>query len=60
MTAVAAMTSANWRKICPVMPGRKAAGRKTATSARVMPITGPVSSSMARMVASLGDIPCSM
>jgi hypothetical protein len=41
MTAVAAMTSANWRKICPVMPGRKAAGRKTATSARVIPITGP-------------------
>jgi hypothetical protein len=60
MTAVAAMTSANCRKICPVIPGRNAAGRKTDTRARVIPITGPVSSCIALMVASLGGIPCSM
>ena len=60
MTAVEAMTSANWRKICPVIPGKKAAGRKTETRARVIPITGPVSSCIALMVASLGGIPLSM
>ena len=37
--------------------GKKAAGRKTAISTRVIPITGPVSSLMALMAASLGVQP---
>ena len=58
MMAVEAMTRANCRKSCPVMPGMKAAGRNTAVSTRVMPMTGPVSSLMALMAASCGGEPC--
>ncbi len=41
MSAVPAMTSANWRYIWPVMPGMKADGKKTDMSTRVMPMMGP-------------------
>lgn len=54
MPVVAAMVRANWRYICPAMPGRKAVGRKTDISTSVMPMTGPVISSIALMVASRG------
>ncbi len=40
MMAVTAMTRANWRYICPVMPGMNAGGRKTDMSTRVMPMIG--------------------
>ena len=60
MMAVEAMTRANCRKSCPVMPGIKAAGKNTAVSTRVMPITGPVNSFMALMAASRGWRPFSM
>ncbi|EXI63600.1 MAG: hypothetical protein AW08_03936 [Candidatus Accumulibacter adjunctus] len=60
MIAVAAMTSANWRNIWPLMPGRNEAGRKTAVSTSVTPRIGPVSSRIALIVASLGARPCSM
>ena len=60
ITAVDAMTSANWRNSCPVMPGMNEAGRNTAISTRVTPTIGPVSSLIALIAASRGDIPCSM
>jgi hypothetical protein len=60
MIAVAAITSANWRNICPVIPGRSDAGKNTAVSTKVMPKTGPVSSSIALIAASFGARPCSM
>ena len=60
MMAVEAMTSANWRNIWPVMPGRNEAGRKTEVSTSVMPSTGPVSSPIALIAASLGVRPTSM
>ena len=60
MAAVAAMTSANWRYIWPLRPGRKAAGTNTAISTSVMPMMGPSSSCMALTVASCGVRPCSM
>ena len=41
ISAVAAMTSANWRYIWPDSPGRKAAGTNTAISTSVMPMIGP-------------------
>jgi hypothetical protein len=47
MIAVAAITRANWRNICPVIPGKNDAGKNTAVSTRVMPSTGPVSSLIA-------------
>ena len=52
MRAVAAMTRANWGNIWPVRPGTKAAGRNTDISTRVMPMTGPNSSSIALIAAS--------
>ena len=58
--AVAAITRANWRNIWPVMPGRNEAGRKTAVKTSVMPRTGPVSSPIALIAASLGVRPSSM
>ena len=58
--AVAAMTRANWANIWPVRPGRKAAGRNTDISTRVMPMTGPNSSSIALIAASWGVMPRSM
>ncbi len=57
ITAVAAMTSANWRYICPVMPGMNAGGRKTDISTRVMPMIGPNSSFIASMLACFGVCP---
>ncbi len=48
----APMVRANWRKNCPVMPPRNAAGRNTALKTSVMAIMGPVISSIALMVAS--------
>ena len=60
ISAVAAITRANCLYICPVMPGMKAAGRKTLISTSVMPMIGPKSSRMASMVACLGGRPCSM
>ena len=60
ISAVAAITRANWANIWPVRPGRKAAGRNTDISTRVMPMTGPNSSSIALMAASCGVIPRSM
>jgi hypothetical protein len=60
MMDVDAITRANCRNSWPVMPGRNAAGRNTAVSTRVMPIMGPVISSMALMVASFGGNPPSM
>ena len=55
-----AMVRANWRYICPVMPGRKAAGTNTANSTRVVATTGPETSLMALMAASLAFRPRSM
>ena len=60
ISAVAAITSANWRYIWPEMPGRKAAGRNTDISTSVMPTIGPNSSRIAWIAASLGDRPRSM
>ncbi len=60
MIAVEAITRANWRNICPVIPGRNDAGRKTEVSTSVMPNTGPVSSLIALIAASLGVSPCSI
>ena len=60
MRAVAAMTKANWAYICPVRPGRKAAGMNTDMSTSVMPMIGPKSSSMALMAASWPDSPSSI
>jgi hypothetical protein len=42
-----------------VIPPRNAAGKKTATSTKVMLITGPVISSIALIAASRGDSPFS-
>jgi len=39
MSAVAAITRANWANIWPVRPGTKAAGMNTDISTRVMPMT---------------------
>ena len=60
MSAVAAMTRANWRYIWPVMPGMKAAGRNTAISTRVMPMMGANSSRIASIEACFGAMPRSM
>ncbi len=60
MSAVAAMTRANWRYIWPVMPGMNAAGRNTDISTSVMPMIGPSSSRMALIEASCGVWPRSM
>ena len=59
-SAVAAITNANWRYICPVMPEMKAAGRNTEISTSVMPMIGPINSPIASMAACLGLCPCSM
>ena len=57
MKAVAAITSANWRYIWPVMPGMKAGGMKTDINTRVTPTIGPISSFIASMLACLGVLP---
>ena len=60
ISAVAAMTSANCAYMRPVRPGRKAAGRNTDISTRVMPMIGPNSSRMAALAASRPDMPFSI
>ena len=55
-----AMVMANCRYSCPVIPGKKAAGINTASSTRVVATTGPDTSLMALMAASLRGIPRSM
>ncbi len=47
------MVMANCLYSCPVVPGRKAAGMKTAARTKTTAITGPVTSSIALMAASL-------
>ena len=60
INAVTAMTSANCANICPLSPGTKAEGRKTAIKTSVMPMIGPNNSSIALIDASWPLIPCSM
>ena len=60
ISAVAAITRANWAYIWPVSPGRKAAGMNTDISTSVMPMIGPNSSSIALIDASCGVRPRSM
>ena len=55
-----AIVSANWRKNWPVMPEMKAQGTNTAERTSPIAITGPETSSIARIVASRGAIPRSM
>ena len=60
ITVDTAMVSANCRKNWPVMPVMNAHGTNTALSTRPTAITGPETCSIARIVASRGDRPCSM
>src|SRR3954447_11755390 len=60
ISAVAAITNANCAYMRPVRPGRKAAGRNTDISTKVMPIIGPNSSRMAALAASRPDMPFSI
>ena len=57
ITVDVAIVSANWRKNWPMIPVMNAQGTNTAVSTRPMAITGPETSSMARIVASRGDMP---
>ena len=57
---VTAMVRENCLKSSPVIPPRKAGGRKTAMSTHVIPTMAPVISFMARMAASLDDSPNSV
>ena len=47
ISAVAAITSANCRYICPVIPGMNAGGRNTDINTSVIPMIGPISSRIA-------------
>ena len=49
ITVEAAIVSANWRKNWPTIPVMNAHGTNTAVSTRPMAITGPDTSSMARI-----------
>src|SRR6516225_8860120 len=60
ISAVTAITNANWANICPLRPGTKADGINTAISTRVMPMIGPNNSPIALIAASWPDIPCSI
>ena len=60
ISAVAAITSANCAYICPVRPGRNAAGRNTDSSTSVMPMIGPSSTCIASIAASCPLMPLSM
>ena len=60
ITVDTAMVKANWRKNWPVMPLMKAHGTNTAASTSPTAMTGPHTCSIALMVASRGDMPCSM
>ena len=59
ITVDVAIVNANWRKNWPTIPEMNAQGTKTAVSTRPMAITGPETSSIARIVAARGSIPCS-
>ena len=54
---MAAITRANCRYICPVMPGMKAAGKNTTARTSVMPMIGPINSRMASIAACFGGLP---
>ena len=54
-----AIVTANWRYISPTRPPRKATGRNTAVSTKTIAITGPVTCSIALIVASRGERPSS-
>ena len=55
MTVETAMVTANWRKNWPVMPLMNAHGTNTAHSTRATATIGPVTSSIALMVAVRGS-----
>ena len=57
INAVAAITSANCRYICPVIPGMNAGGRNTDISTSVIPMIGPISSRIASIAPCLGVWP---
>src|SRR5262249_35021068 len=57
MMVEAAMVRPNCRKNCPLIPAMNAVGTNTAQSTSAMPMTGPVTSSMAFRLASRGDNP---
>ena len=59
-TVDTAIVRANCRKNSPTIPEINAQGTNTAHSTRATPITGPVTSCMARNAASRGDSPCSI
>src|SRR5690606_11795991 len=60
ITIDTAIVSANCRKNCPMMPVMNAHGTNTALSTSPTAITGPDTCSMALIVASRGDNPCSI
>ena len=59
-TVETAIVRANCRKNCPTIPVMKPQGTNTAHSTRATPMMGPVTSSIARSAASLGERPCSI
>ena len=54
-----AIVRANCWKSCPAMPGMNAVGTNTASRTRVVAITGPLTSFIEMMAASLGVHPSS-
>ena len=60
MIAVAAITSANWRNICPVIPGRNEAGRNTDGQHQGDAEHRAGQFLIALIAASLGVSPCSI
>src|SRR5262245_105858 len=57
INAVAAITSANCRYICPVIPGMNAGGKNTDINTKVIPMIGPISSRIASMDPCFGVCP---
>ena len=57
INAVAAITSANCRYICPVIPGMNAGGKNTDISTSVIPMIGPISSFIASIDPCFGVCP---
>ena len=57
INAVTAITNANCRYICPVIPGMNAGGRNTDISTSVIPMIGPNSSRIASIDPCLGVCP---
>ena len=54
INAVTAITSANCRYICPVIPGMNAGGRNTDINTKVIPMIGPNSSRIASIAPCFG------